>query len=76
MKFKKYDVVIVVALHRSFAERDIAFNFRKPVIGDTATILEIHLTPPGYKLECNVNNGITQWPIGFAPDELELELVR
>jgi len=75
MKFKQYDVVKVVALHRSFAERDIAFNLRKPVVGDTATILEIHLTPPGYKLECSDKNGITQWLIGFAPDELELELV-
>jgi hypothetical protein len=53
-----------------------AFNLRQPAIGDVATIVEIYSNPPGYELERNDENGITQWLLAFGPDDVELDLVQ
>jgi hypothetical protein len=75
MHFIQYDVVRVMALHVGATEASDAFNLRGPAIGDVATIIEIYSKPPGFELECNDENGITQWPIAYGPDDLELELI-
>jgi hypothetical protein len=74
VKFAQYDVVRIKALSAT-AQAPNAFNVRPPRVGDIATIIEIYTRPPGYELECSNNEGITQWMIGIAPDEIELEHV-
>jgi len=76
MKFAQYDVVRLVAIRRPLTESDDAFNLCRPVVGDVVTIVEIYSTPPGYELECSDGSGTTQWLMAFAPNEIELELVK
>ena len=76
MKYKQYSVVRVKEIRKQFNEDDMAFMKRVPVIGDVATIIEIYEKPTlGYELECSDKNGITEWMVTFAPDEVELQLV-
>ena len=74
MKFKQYDVVRIVALNmEKFALADES-NLRRPMVGDVATIIELHSSPVGYELECSDANGITQWLMAFRPEDVMLEL--
>lgn len=75
MNFKQYDVVRLEGIHVSLSELDDEFNLRHPVLGDTATIIEIYAKPFGYELECSDSNSITQWMMALRLDEVELELV-
>lgn len=74
MKFMKYDVIKIVAFNVQQAAFADEFNLRRPAIGDVATIIEIHSSPPGYELECSDADGITQWLVAFQPEDVVLEL--
>jgi hypothetical protein len=76
MKFQQYDVVRLLGLGLPLPELADEFNLRQPIVGDVATIVEIYSEPAGYELECSDGNGITQWLMAVAPDEIELELVQ
>ncbi len=72
---EQYDVVKVKELHVEAGKDSDAFNIRRPVVSDVATIIEVYSNPPGYELECSDSNGITQWLLAFGPDDIELNLV-
>jgi hypothetical protein len=75
MGFAQYDVVRVKALRKQVVVEQDAFNKRNPMIGDVATIVEVYTSPPGYELECSDADGITEWLLAFAPEEIVLEKV-
>lgn len=76
MSFKQYDAVRVRTINVPIPCAKDEFNLRSPAIGDIAYIIEIYSNPPGYELECSDANGITQWLMSFAPEDVELELVQ
>lgn len=75
MKLSQYDVVRLKAIRVPVPTLVDACNLRQPAVGDTAYIIEIYSDPLGYELECSDANGITQWLMAFAPDDIELERV-
>ena len=75
MKFNQYDVARLKCINAPIPELDNEFNWRRPVLGDIATIIEIYARPLDYELECCDWNGITEWMMAFPPDDIELELV-
>jgi hypothetical protein len=74
MKFSQYDTVTVKRILVPIASQHNQFDLRPPMVGDVACIVEVYTDPAGYELECSDANGITQWLIAFAPDEVELAL--
>lgn len=76
MKFMQYDVVKIVAFNVQQASFSDESNLRQPAVGDVATIIEVHSSPPGYELECSDADGITQWLVAFRPEDVVLELRR
>lgn len=74
--FKIYDVVRVKELRKQFDFQLDDTSVCAPRVGDVATIVEVYHWPPGYELECSGEDGVTIWLHAFAPEEIELELVR
>lgn len=76
MNFLQYDAVRIKRLPLSVTIASDVFNLRPPRVGDVACIVDIYANPPGYELECSDADGITQWLVAFAPDEVELECLE
>lgn len=72
---KIYDVVRIKKLLKRVDFQPDDFNVRSPNVGDVATVVEVHINPPGYELECSGKDGVTMWLQAFAPEDIELELV-
>jgi hypothetical protein len=76
MKFAQYDVVKIKAFRSETALNLDTFNRRPPQVGDVATIVEVRTKPLGYELECSGPDGVTEWLLAFAPEDIDLELAK
>ena len=72
---KFYDAVRITELRQPIRSNLAEGDIRKPQIGDTAWVIEIYQSPPGYELECSDKNGVTEWMQAFSADEIKLEKV-
>jgi len=71
-----YDVVRIKSLRVPMQVEPDGISTRAPRVGDVATVIEIHESPPGYELECSGSGGTTEWLRAFAPSDVELERIR
>jgi len=76
MKYKQYSVVKIVKIKKQICKEDLLVGSEVPRVGDLAAIIEVYeQSTLGYELECESEDGTTNWMLTFSPEEVELELI-